>query len=135
MASETETHEGGCFCGAVRYALRGKPTYSANCHCRSCQRAIGTGYATWTGAKPENFEITRGQPAIYKSSPGVRWGYCRDCGTSLTYAGDDWTDVAVVSATLDDPSFVKPTTNVFLDHKQPWVALDEGLRKYQRFPD
>lgn len=135
MADTGETHEGGCFCGAVRYLLRGAPTYSAHCHCRSCQRAVGAGFATWSGAKPENFAVTKGEIAIYASSPGVRRGFCRTCGSSLTYEGDDWTDIAVLSATLDDPAVAKPATNVYLEHKQPWVVLDEKLRKYDRFPD
>ncbi len=134
MTDASEIHEGGCLCGAVRYALHGAPTYSAHCHCRSCQRAVGAGFATWSGAKPENFEVTEGQITIYESSSGVRRGFCQKCGTSLTYAGDDWTDVAVLSATLDDPGVAKPTTNVYLEHQLSWVVLDEKLRKYNKFP-
>ncbi len=134
MTEPNEVHEGGCFCGAVRYTVHGAPTYSAHCHCRSCQRAIGAGFATWSGVKPENFEVTKGQITIYESSPGVRRGFCQKCGTSLTYTGDDWTDVAVLSATLDDPGVAKPSTNVYLDHQLPWVVLDEKLRKCPKFP-
>jgi hypothetical protein len=121
-------------CGAVRYRLHGPFTYSAHCHCRSCQRAVGAGFATFSAVAPENFEIIRGEPAIYSSSPGVRRGFCRTCGTSLSYAGDDWTDIAVLSATLDDPSAAEPTSNAYLADKQPWVALDESLKKYHHFP-
>ena len=134
MSDASETHEGGCLCGEVRYAIRGAPTYSAHCHCRSCQRAIAAGFATWSGVKPENFEVTKGQITVYESSPGVRRGFCQKCGTSLTYAGDGWTDIGVLSATLDDPGVAKPTTNVYLEHQLPWVVLDENLRKYSRFP-
>ncbi len=134
MTDTSAKHAGGCFCGAVRYALRGEPTYSAHCHCRSCRRAVGAGFVTWSGVKPENLEVTKGQITIYESSPGVRRGFCQKCGTSLTYTGDDWTDVGVLSATLDDPGVAKPTTNVYLEHQLPWVVLDEKLRKYTRFP-
>ena len=72
MTEPSEVHEGGCFCGAVRYTVHGAPTYSAHCHCRSCQRAIGAGFATWSGVKLENFEVTKGQITIHESSPGVR---------------------------------------------------------------
>ena len=132
--SETEHHDGGCMCGAVRYRLHGPFSYSAHCHCRSCQRAVGAGFATFSAVAPENFEMTRGELAIYESSPGVRRGFCRRCGTSLTYAGDDWTDAAVLSATLDDPAAAVPTSNVYLEHRQPWVALDARLKQFARFP-
>jgi len=134
MTATDEQHDGGCMCGAVRYRLHGPFTYSAHCHCRSCQHAVGAGYATFSAVAPENFEIISGNLTIYESSPGVRRGFCNRCGTSLSYAGDDWTDFAILSATLDDPSAAVPTTNVYLDHKQPWVALNENLRGYGTFP-
>jgi hypothetical protein len=84
--------------------------------------------------KHENFEVTKGQITIYESSPGVRRGFCQKCGTSLTYTGEGWSDAAILSATLDDPSVAKPTTNVYLEHQLPWVVLDDGLRKYTKFP-
>lgn len=121
-------------CGAVRYRLHGPFTYSAHCHCRSCQRAVGAGFATYSAVAPENFEIIRGELTIYNSSPGVQRGFCDRCGTSLTYSGDDWTDYAVMSATLDEPSVVVPTSNVYLAHKLPWVMLDEKLKKFEQFP-
>jgi hypothetical protein len=134
MTDTPEHHNGGCFCGAVRYRLHGRFTYSANCHCRSCQRAVGAGFATFSAVAPENFEVLEGEVTIYNSSPGVRRGFCNKCGTSLTYAGDGWTDIAVLSATLDDPGAANPTTNVYLNHRQPWVVLDETLKKYNEFP-
>lgn len=127
-------YEGGCLCGAVRYALHGEPTYSGHCHCRSCQRAIGAGFVTWVGVKPEDFEVTRGEIRFCATSPGVRRGFCGQCGSSLTFAGDDWTDIGVTAATLDDPGIARPESNVYLDHRQPWVLLDDSLRKYGRLP-
>lgn len=134
MSDEKAFHDGGCMCGAVRYRLHGAFTYSAHCHCRSCQRAIGAGFATYSAVKPDNFELTAGEITIYNSSPGVRRGFCRKCGTSLTYTGDDWTDTAVLTATLDDPTAAVPTSNVYLDHQQPWVALDDKLKTFPKFP-
>ena len=134
MSEVLQQHDGGCMCGAVRYRLHGPFTYSAHCHCRSCQRAVGAGFVTFSAVAPENFEIVKGKLTIYESSPGVRRGFCSECGTSLTYAGDDWEDVAVLSATLDDPAAAVPTSNVYLEHKQPWVALDETLKRFTRFP-
>lgn len=121
-------------CGAIRYRLTGPFTYSAHCHCRSCQRAVGAGFATYSAVAPENFVVTKGKMAIYRSSPGVERGFCNICGTSLSYAGEDWTDYAVMTATLDDPAAAVPTSNVYLDHKQPWVVLDEALKTFAKFP-
>ena len=122
--------EGGCLCGAVRYALHGEPTYAGHCHCRSCQRAIGAGFVTWVGVRPRDFEITRGEIARCETSPGVHRGFCGRCGTSLTFEGEGWDDIGVTAATLDEPALARPASNVHLATRQPWVVIDESLRSY-----
>jgi hypothetical protein len=126
--------EGGCMCGAVRYQLSGPFTYSAHCHCRSCQRAVGAGFATYSAVAPENFVVTKGEMAIFHSSPGVNRGFCARCGTSLSYSGEGWTDYAIMTATLDDPGTATPTSNVYTSDCQPWVVLDPALKNFPQFP-
>ena len=135
MTDTSQEHHGGCLCGAVRYRLRGAPTYSAHCHCRSCQKAIGAGFVTWSGFEPENFEVTRGEITFCATSPGVERGFCGRCGSSLTYTGEGWDTIGVTTASLDDPEIAKPTSNVYLEHRQPWVMIDETLRCFEKFPD
>ncbi len=136
MTDTSEEHQGGCLCGAVRYTLRSAPDWSAHCHCRSCQKATGAGFATWAGVKEENFEVSHGKLAICVSSPGVQRGFCDRCGSSLTYAGEGWPgEIAVLAATLDEPGIAIPTAHVYVEHKLPWVRLDDDLTRYKRFPD
>jgi hypothetical protein len=134
MTDPSENHEGGCLCGAVRYTIHGELTYSGHCHCRSCQRAIGASFVTWVGAKHKDFEVTEGQITFCATSPGVQRGFCGRCGSSLTFGGDDWDELGITAASLDDPSIAKPTSNVYLDHRQPWVLIDESLNKYDQLP-
>jgi hypothetical protein len=134
MGTQEESHPGGCMCGAVRYMVRGAPTYAGNCHCRDCQRAIGAGFVTWIGSHPENFEVTKGEITYCETSPGIQRGFCGRCGTSLTFGGKGWDDIGITAASLDDPAAVTPESNVYLDHRQHWVRIDESLRNYDRFP-
>lgn len=135
MTHSTDDHRGGCLCGAVRYTIHGAPDWSAHCHCRSCQRAIGAAFATWVGARKENFEVTEGQLAICHSSPGVERGFCVRCGTSLTYVAEaGWPgQVGILAATLDDPAVANPTAHVYVMHRLPWVKLADGLPTHERF--
>ena len=135
MIDKSAKHEGGCLCGAVRYVIRGEPLYTANCHCRSCQRAIGAGFVTWTAVKMEGFEVTKGEIKYCETSPGMHRGFCDQCGSSLEGHGENWDEFYVTSASLDNPSIANPVTNVYLDHRQPWVKVDETLRCYEKFPD
>ncbi len=134
MSDASKPLVGGCFCGAVRYDAGKTTTYVGNCHCRDCQHAIGAAMITWFGVKPEHFNVTKGEIKTCETSPGVHRGFCDTCGTSLTFSGDDWSDIAITAASLDGPTIVKPKSNVFLDHRQPWQPYDESLRNYPKFP-
>jgi hypothetical protein len=134
MSEILQEHPGGCQCGAVRYTLYGDPTYCGNCHCRTCQKSAGAGVVTWVGVKPDNFKVTSGEITYYESSPGYQRGFCGLCSSSLTMTGEQYTDVGVTAATLDDCSVAKPESNVFLDNKPPWVIHNEALRNYNQGP-
>ena len=125
----TETQAGGCMCGKIRYAITGPLEFSAHCHCRSCQMGSGAGFATWAGMKPSSFDVTKGSIKTCETSPGVERGFCENCGTSLTYVNESGFPgiISVLAVTLDDPSFVQPTSHVFTSHQQPWVKLNDGL--------
>ncbi|MGI9318565.1 MAG: GFA family protein [bacterium] len=135
MGKITQNHNGGCFCGAVRYTLTGPPDWSSHCHCRSCQKAVGAAFTTWVGAKSENFKVTKGR--ITKCAwPGVERGFCGQCGTSLTYVAEEgWPgQVGILAPTLDDPEIASPGAHVYVEDQQPWVKLDDGLPVHQQFP-
>ena len=97
-------HAGGCQCGAVRYALYAEPTGGSICHCRMCQKASGNYFAALTGVRMDDLEWTRGAPGIFKSSDLVERGFCRDCGTPLTFRYVDRDRITVTVGSLDDPS-------------------------------
>jgi hypothetical protein len=40
----TQTHEGGCACGAVRYRVKNAPFRTGVCHCKLCQRRTGSAF-------------------------------------------------------------------------------------------
>ena len=133
MSDQSTEHHGGCICGAVRYALRGLPEWSAHCHCRSCRKATGATFTTWVGVRKENFALTAGQPAIFNSSAGVDRGFCGKCGTSLTFVAEGrWPgQVSVLAPTLDDPSVAVPTDHVHVKDRLPWVQLADGLPTHE----
>jgi hypothetical protein len=118
---------GGCQCGAVRYALYAEPEGASICHCRMCQKALGNAFGPFAPVRLADFRWTRGEPSIYRSSPIVERGFCRDCGTPLSfrYTDSDWIDVSIGS--LDHPDRVPPIKHVGTESRLPWLHLADGL--------
>ncbi len=118
---------GGCQCGAVRYALLTQPENPHICHCRMCQKAFGSYFAPLAGVTLDEFEITRGTLAKFKSSDPVERGFCRDCGTPLTIhtLGEDRIFISLGS--LDAPEKVAPKIQYGIERRMPWFGTLAGL--------
>ncbi len=117
----TETWSGGCQCGAVRYRFTAKPKGAHICHCRMCQKAFGAFYAPLVGGPLDTFEVTRGSIALFRSSDPVERGFCRDCGTPLSFAhvGGTWMSVSIGS--LDHPEAFPPKDQHGANSRISWV--------------
>jgi hypothetical protein len=102
----TFTKTGGCQCGAIRYVIDGPFHNPHICHCRMCQKAFGNYFAALVGSLKENFHWTRGTPGMFRSSDIVQRGFCRDCGTPLTFAYDNSKHIAVSIGSLDHPEAI-----------------------------
>jgi hypothetical protein len=125
--------QGGCHCGAIRYALSARPEASMICHCRTCRRISGAPVVAWISTSADAFAITKGAPARYASSPNVQRQFCAACGTQLTYAGPDYKiAIDVTTASLDDPDAFPPTHHSWLSHDIAWIKFGDGLPTFQR---
>ena len=100
--------KGGCQCGAVRYAITEPFENPHICHCRMCQKAFGNYFAALVGTKKTGLVWTKGMPSFFRSSSAVQRGFCRNCGTPLTFAYDDAGRIAVSIGSLDHPEAVQP---------------------------
>jgi len=114
---------GGCQCGAVRYALLAEPKYPHICHCRMCQKAFGSYFAPLAGGVLRgDFEVTRGDIAIFKSSEEAERGFCSDCGTPMTFRYFKSPYIAASLGSLDHPEQVKPIEQYGMEGRMPWLA-------------
>jgi len=83
---------GGCFCGAIRYEVRGAPFDETNCHCSICRRTTGAPFVTWFSVRSPDFRIIKGEPTRFNSTErGVR-SFCSRCGTQLAFQHVDFPD-------------------------------------------
>jgi hypothetical protein len=129
--------EGGCYCGAVRYAVDGEPVMKAQCHCRECQYISGGAPNMFMIVRPEAFRYTKGQPKQFKrkdlEKPVTR-EFCAECGTHLV-TRPNRPVVVVKVGTLDDPkAFGAPKLAIYTIDRQAFHHIPEGLPAYERLP-
>lgn len=125
------TTQGACLCGAVRFRLEGAPIWVGHCHCESCRRNTGSLIATFVGFKQNQITYTQGERRIYVSSPGVRRGFCGECGTPLSYETDNFPDeIHLYICTLDDPERFIPQFHIFYAEHISWFIVADDLPRH-----
>ena len=126
---------GGCLCGKVRYNAEADPVFIGVCHCRNCQKESGSAFAIVVGV-PQTALIVQGELKTYTdkgdSGQPMYRRFCPECGSTVLDEAGAMPGVLMVQVgTLDDPSWVKPTSQIYCDSAQPWVQLGG---EWQRFP-
>jgi hypothetical protein len=124
------TREGGCLCGAVRFKTDGEPVNVRICHCRTCQKAMGSPFYPRALFEPRALTI-EGETAFYPSSVSLERVFCKACGTRLFSRRTNGTAVGVALATFDDRNAFQPSEHIWVSEKIDWVRIDDGLPQYQ----
>ena len=127
MAGQRLTVRGGCQCGAVRYVARVEDDEAYYCHCRMCRKAFGNLFGAFFDASRDSVRWEGEEPAYFHSSKIARRGFCRDCGTPLTfeYLGSEKIDLTVGS--LDEPERLRPVAHYGFEGCVSSFFSDDGL--------
>jgi hypothetical protein len=127
------TRDGGCLCGAVRFTTEGEPINVRICHCRRCQKAMGSPFYARALFEPKTVTIS-GDAASYPSSEALDRVFCPTCGTRLFSRRTNGTAIGIAVATFDDRNAFAPTEHIWVSEKIAWVEIKDGLPQHQRGP-
>lgn len=126
----SETVEGGCQCGEVRYAVAIKDNDGYLCHCRMCQRASGGLAFAFKNVPKDTVNWTTHAPDYFESSPIARRGFCSKCGTPLTFDFPDGESIDLTIGSFDNPTRFKPTHHFGAEHiHEAWLDTSDLPRK------
>src|SRR5215212_2179202 len=120
------TREGGCLCCAVRFRAEGEPINVRICHCRNCQKAMGSPFFA-RALFNQNDLTVEGSTARYASSEALDRVFCKNCGTRLFAWRRNGTVAGVALAAFDDRNAFAPTEHIWVAEKMHWLRLDDGL--------
>lgn len=138
--------KGGCYCGAVSYAISAPPVTRAFCHCTQCQRLnacpfihtihVDALHFTWAHATPHESFL---DGFVNPSRPWKQRFRCKSCGCTIASKNSKTNRVSVWGAQLerDDEGKVKrwdevkPTAHIFYATRM--LDIDDGLGKWEGY--
>jgi len=122
--------KGGCACGEVRFRTGGELRPVVACHCSQCRRAF-TNYGAFTAVERSALAVDN-EAAVswFDSSPGVRRGFCRHCGSALFWdrASNDY--VSIAAGAFDQPSGLQLARHVYVADKADFYDIGDGLEQF-----
>ena len=133
---------GGCQCGRIRYEAEIASDEAYLCHCGMCRRATGGVSIAFVGLRKDAIRWTTQPPDQYASSPIATRGFCRECGTPLTFAFPDSETMDLTLGSFDEPGHFVPHHHFSIETRlERWVdtshlpgyRLDEHANVVERW--
>lgn len=131
-------HPGGCLCGAVRYRFDARPLALNACHCMDCKKFSGATNILMVLGPRDAFHF-EGPVELYRkradSGNEIDIVRCAKCGVRLWNEPLSAPQIVIFAAgTLDDPSWVVPTSHIFTRSLSPSVAVQDDALVLQDGP-
>ncbi len=75
---------GECFCGEVRYKVKGKLHDARSCHCSRCRKAFSAQASAYALVNDEDFTWLVGDALLttYQGKDGFGLQFCSKCGST-----------------------------------------------------
>lgn len=119
---------GRCECGHVRYRVTGPMRPVVNCHCRRCRRITGHFMAA-TGCARDDLAFDTGESLRwYEPAPGVFYGFCGTCGSTLFWRSDSnpgW--ISIAAGGLDLPTGLRTQAACWTAEAADYHILDQTI--------
>ncbi len=120
-------HHASCLCGAIKINVNHALSDGNACHCTMCRKTSGHFWASVEA--PKSAVTVQGEADLtwYQSSPKVRRGFCRTCGSSLFFEPlfHDWT--AIAYGAFDADTQTKLARHIFTNDKGDYYDIADGL--------
>jgi hypothetical protein len=134
----SDTFEGGCACGKLRYRMRSGPMFVHCCHCTDCQRQTGTAFVLNALIEADRVELLSGEvrPSTMPTDSGRPHNVfrCPECGTAVWSEYGGLTKLRFVRVgTLDEPARLAPDVHIYTRSKLAWVGLPEGVPAFEAY--
>lgn len=129
---------GHCLCGAVTYTIKSEPVRMAQCHCKHCQRASGTGHMSLAFFNKDDVDI-QGETASYgvtADSGNINTRhFCPKCGSRIFGENSARPGVVGISVgCIDEHDWFEPQAIVYARDRPRWDMTSETVPNFETMP-
>ncbi len=119
--------KGACLCGAVAFEVAGRLSPGIACHCSQCRRQSGHYWASISA--PREAVALRGEDRLrwHHASPGIRRGFCGDCGSFLFWEPVGEGRIAIALGAFEAPTGTRLAKHIFTADKGDYYEIADGL--------
>jgi hypothetical protein len=126
---------GRCLCGAVSYRISSAPVRMAQCHCRDCQRASGTGHTSQAFFKAADVEVqgkTTSFAVTAESGNTVTRHFCPTCGSRVWNENTGRPGImAVTVGCMDSCDWYTPEAVVYTRSRAGWDVTSVDIPNFE----
>lgn len=124
--------EGGCLCGAVRFAVSSFKGSIFKCHCSKCRKAFGGASSAAAFADAGDYSWLQGEETIraYQCDSGFTRRFCPGCGSLLPQFLPEYNMYWVPVGLLDADPGIRLKHHINVTSKAAWEILDAETRQH-----
>ncbi len=120
--------KGGCYCGKVRFEVKGEVPPVIFCHCDQCRRISGHYVAGVSGV--QNRTHIEGEVRWFPTSPGYERGFCPNCGTHMFWHDMKRGHLSIMAGSFDKDVELEAKAHIFVGQKAGYYSIDDGLPQF-----
>ena len=118
---------GNCLCGAVRITAKNTGISIGACHCKMCRRWGGGPFMEIDCGTEVTFAGDE-NVRVFTSSDWAERGFCRQCGTHLFYRLKATGDYSVPIGLFEDDEQLEFRHQVFVDERPSYYEFSNSTR-------
>jgi len=126
---------GSCFCGAVKYEIKGTLKDAMSCHCSMCRKAFSSQASAFARLNPDEFSWLSGENLLstYESKTGAGIQFCSKCGSTLCGINNGKVIGVTLGCVEGNPN-IEIEKHIFVGSKAAWEIIPGGVLQYEEWP-
>ena len=139
MTETSSNSSGGCQCGEITFAFKGRSLRAYCCHCTECRKQSGSAFGTSIIVKTSVLQVTSGIPNCWSRTTSngaeLKCYFCKTCGTRLWHwADDDPEHVSIKGGTLDSPPAFDALDHIWTSSMLEGVKIPGHAKVWEKDP-